>query len=79
MDSIARPIPSVDPAEAGDRSAEPDSAIVVLLEGLERAPEESWNAFQGLESLDPDVRGPISSRGARPPAPRPPLNWTSVA
>ena len=59
MDSIARPIPSVDPAEAGDRSAEPDSAIVDLLEGLERAPEESWNAFQGLESLDPDVRGPI--------------------
>ncbi|WP_337173905.1 hypothetical protein [Paludisphaera sp.] len=37
----------------------PGSAIDDLLDGLEVAPEESWDAFLGLESLDAELRRSI--------------------
>ena len=42
-----------------DSSTRTTSAIDDLLDGLESDPEESWDAFQGLESLDPELRRPI--------------------
>lgn len=50
MDSLARRIDAV--------ATEP-SPIEDLLDGLGRDPEDSWDAFLGLESLDPDTRGRI--------------------
>ena len=55
MDSTTRPIDILldhAPAVAPDDSGSP---IDDLLDGLERDPEESWNAFQGLEALDPEI------------------------
>ncbi|MDG3002727.1 hypothetical protein [Paludisphaera mucosa] len=59
MDSTARRTERVDPAPPVDDLEEPSSIIADLLDGLEHDPEESWNAFQGLESLDPEIRSHI--------------------
>jgi len=40
------------PAEVPDGG----SGLGELLAGLERDPEESWNAFQGLEAIDSEGR-----------------------
>jgi len=65
MDSTARRT-SAAPTIPADDSAT-SSAIDDLLDGLEVEPEESWNAFLGLESLDAELRRSIV---AARPAPR---------
>ncbi|WP_165245202.1 hypothetical protein [Paludisphaera soli] len=70
MDSPARRIETVAaaPPPALDASGGGPSPIVELLEGLERDPEDSWDAFQGLESLDPEIRSQIVDELLRAPA-----------
>ncbi|AMV38581.1 hypothetical protein [Planctomyces sp. SH-PL62] len=61
MDSPARRIETL-AAEPPPLSNDPigaPSPIDELLEGLRLDPEDCWDAFLGLESLDPEIRGPI--------------------
>ncbi|WP_165065929.1 hypothetical protein [Paludisphaera rhizosphaerae] len=62
MESTTRPIDlvldDVSPPIEPDPD-DPGSPIDDLLDGLEHDPEESWNAFLGLESLDPEISRPI--------------------
>jgi len=58
--SAVLPLPALNPSVWGEAedSADPGagSGLGDLLAGLERDPEESWRAFQGLEAIDSEGR-----------------------
>jgi hypothetical protein len=68
MDSTARRTPAAPTAPPSVLGDGPGSAIDDLLDGLEVDPEESWDAFLGLESIDAEPRRSIVDELVAAPA-----------